>query len=233
MDIPSECVPVECINIPKVLFREKKYENLSVDAKMLYALLLDRKTVAALNGWIDSCGEIYVIYPKSEMKKHLKASRYRVDQALDELENCDQMVIATQINPGLPCQIYVKDITGDEIMEEKMMIKMKKSCAGKFQTIPGNLNRRNRGRMDDFPETLFCLLAGGKNMKASPKGVEEEIARLEMPVPQEEYYQLTPQSRKALLMTHKGYLTEYGHPDEDKIMDDALEFGCSLAFDLI
>ncbi len=33
----SEYAPVECVNIPKMLFQEKQYENLSVDAKLLYA----------------------------------------------------------------------------------------------------------------------------------------------------------------------------------------------------
>ena len=39
----SEYAPVKCVNIPKRLFQEKQYEKLSVDAKLLYSLLLDRK----------------------------------------------------------------------------------------------------------------------------------------------------------------------------------------------
>lgn len=108
----SDYSPVECVNIPKILFQEKQYAKLSVDAKLLYSLLLERKTMAIMNGWVDQYGTAYVIYPKSEMKKHLNASRYRVDMALDELEKCGQMVVVTQPNPGRPCQIYVKDITG-------------------------------------------------------------------------------------------------------------------------
>ena len=49
----SEYAPVECVNIPKMLFQEKQYEKLSVDAKLLYSLLLDRKTLANMHGWID------------------------------------------------------------------------------------------------------------------------------------------------------------------------------------
>ena len=52
----SEYAPVECVNIPKMLFQEKQYEKLSVDAKLLYSLLLDRKTLANMNGWIDQNG---------------------------------------------------------------------------------------------------------------------------------------------------------------------------------
>lgn len=49
----SDYAPVECVNIPKILFQEKQYEKLFVDAKLLYSLLLDRKTMAIMNGWVD------------------------------------------------------------------------------------------------------------------------------------------------------------------------------------
>ena len=129
----SEYAPVECVNIPKMLFQEKQYEKLSVDAKLLYSLLLDRKTLANMNGWIDQNGTAYVVYPKSEMKKHLNASRYRVDMALEELEKCGQMVVVTRPDPGKPCQIYVKDITGnhEKDMEENAMCMMMKDSNDK------------------------------------------------------------------------------------------------------
>ena len=116
-----------------MLFQEKQYEKLSVDAKLLYSLLLDRKTLANMNGWIDQNGTAYVVYPKSEMKKHLNASRYRVDMALEELEKCGQMVVVTRPDPGKPCQIYVKDITGnhEKDMEENAMCMMMKDSNDK------------------------------------------------------------------------------------------------------
>ena len=82
-----EYAPVECVNTPKMLFQEKQYEKLSVDAKLLYSLLLDRKTLANMNGWIDQNGTAYVVYPKSEMKKHLNASRYRVDRRQEAIRH--------------------------------------------------------------------------------------------------------------------------------------------------
>lgn len=107
-----EYEPVECLQVPKILFRDLEYRKMSVEAKVLYALLLDRMNVAAFNGWIDDYGTRYVIYPKSEMKKDLNATRYRVDMALEELYQKEKMVVVTQPYPGKPCQIYVKDITG-------------------------------------------------------------------------------------------------------------------------
>lgn len=92
MNNNSEFMPVECLNVPKVFFYDKQYEDLSMDAKLIYALLLDRKEMAIRNEWVDEYGDTYVIYPKQEIKKYLNISRYRIDQALAELEEHDQMV---------------------------------------------------------------------------------------------------------------------------------------------
>lgn len=102
MNNNSEFMPVECLNVPKVLFYDKQYEDLSMDAKLIYALLLDRKEMAIRNEWVDEYGDTYVIYPKQEMKKYLNISRYRIDQALAELEEHDQMVEVTVQGLHLP-----------------------------------------------------------------------------------------------------------------------------------
>lgn len=99
MDKNMNYMPVECLQIPKILFRDPNYRRMSVDAKVLYALHLDRMNVSAFNGWVDDYGSRFVIYPKSEMKKDLNATRYRVDMALEELYQNEKMVVVTQPYP--------------------------------------------------------------------------------------------------------------------------------------
>ena len=138
MNNNSEFMPVECLNVPKVLFYDKQYEDLSMDAKLIYALLLDRKDMAIRNEWVDEYGDTYVIYPKQEIKKYLNISRYRIDQALAELEEHDQMVEVAVPYPGKLCQFYVKDITDNEKqMEEDIMKKMKESNGENFCRASG------------------------------------------------------------------------------------------------
>lgn len=48
--------------VPKVLFTNERFWNISADAKMLYGILLDRMSLSAKNGWI--CD----IIPKSSAK---------------------------------------------------------------------------------------------------------------------------------------------------------------------
>ena len=70
-----EYMPVDCLQVPKVLFQMEKYKNLSNTAKILYSLFLVRLKFAVQNDWVDHNGDLFVIYPKSEMKKDLNTTR--------------------------------------------------------------------------------------------------------------------------------------------------------------
>ena len=97
-----EYMPVDCLQVPKVLFQMEKYKNLSNTAKILYSLFLDRLKFAVQNGWVDHNGDLFVIYPKSEMKKDLNTTRYGVDQAVQELVKIGKLVRIVQ-NDGKNC----------------------------------------------------------------------------------------------------------------------------------
>lgn len=49
--------------IPKVLFTDKRFKDISAEAKILYGLLLDRMSLSAKNGWLDQGGaRVYRLY---------------------------------------------------------------------------------------------------------------------------------------------------------------------------
>ena len=52
--------------VPKVLFTNERFWNISADAKMLYGILLDRMSLSAKNGWIDKNGRVYLRYPNAK-----------------------------------------------------------------------------------------------------------------------------------------------------------------------
>jgi hypothetical protein len=39
--------------IPKALFTEERFRSISMDAKVLYGILLDRMALSRRNGWLD------------------------------------------------------------------------------------------------------------------------------------------------------------------------------------
>lgn len=212
MNNNSEFMPVECLNVPKVLFYDKQYEDLSMDAKLIYALLLDRKEMAIRNEWVDEYGDTYVIYPKQEMKKYLNISRYRIDQALAELEEHDQMVEVTVPYPGKLCQFYVKDITDNEKqMEEDIMKKMKESNEEDFCRASGcgyarcftgispeymaKMNKEDRNNFQKCIEEILEELNLGGRGTAEPL-VSERTEEFFDSYKDEAYYSLSLKKRK-------------------------------------
>ena len=53
--------------VPKILFRDIKFKDLSTDAKTLYGILLDRMGLSAKNGWLDGQGRVYISSTKRKI----------------------------------------------------------------------------------------------------------------------------------------------------------------------
>ena len=59
--------------------------ELTNTARVLYAMLLDRAKLSRRNGWKDEKGQIYLIYPISNMAKDLGKSQTTTKKAMQEL----------------------------------------------------------------------------------------------------------------------------------------------------
>ena len=71
--------------IPKELFINPYYKNLSSDSKLLYALLLDRLSISMKNEWIDEDGNIFLIFSRKEAQEKLNLSDKTVTKAFKQL----------------------------------------------------------------------------------------------------------------------------------------------------
>mgnify|MGYP000814065998 FL=1 len=60
--------------------------DLSHTARELYALLLDRSTLSQKNGWQDSEGRTYIVYPIAEIAEMLDKGCTTIKGALNELD---------------------------------------------------------------------------------------------------------------------------------------------------
>lgn len=54
--------------IPKVLFTDEYFRNLSSDAKVLYGLMLDRMALSIRHQWFDEEGKVYIIFKQTEQR---------------------------------------------------------------------------------------------------------------------------------------------------------------------
>lgn len=98
------------IKTPKFLFTDPKYINLSVAAKLLYGLILDRLTLSQKNNWVDNEGFVFVIYTVEETAKVLNCSEDTATKVLRELESV-KLILRKRRGQGLPSIIYVYNIS--------------------------------------------------------------------------------------------------------------------------
>ena len=72
--------------VPKILFRDIKFKDLSTDAKTLYGILLDRMSLSVKNGWLDEQGRVYIIFPVQEVMDALGCADNKATKLFRELE---------------------------------------------------------------------------------------------------------------------------------------------------
>lgn len=71
--------------VPKVLFTDEKFSNISSDAKLLYGIMLDRMNLSAKNGWVDELGRVYIIFTIEEVKGALGCAEKKAVKLLHAL----------------------------------------------------------------------------------------------------------------------------------------------------
>lgn len=96
--------------IPKVLFSEEMFEKLSIEAKVLYGLLLDRISLSRENGWIDKDGRVYVYFKITSLKNGLRCGNTKACRLFKELETFG-LIERKKQGMGKPIIIYVKDFS--------------------------------------------------------------------------------------------------------------------------
>ena len=96
--------------IPKALFQDSRFRQISTDARTLYGILLDRMSLSAKNGWLDEQGRVYIIYTVREVQESLCCAEHKAVKLFRELEDID-LIERKRRGLGRPSLIYVKDFS--------------------------------------------------------------------------------------------------------------------------
>ena len=94
--------------VPKILFRDIRFKDLSTDAKTLYGILLDRMGLSVKNGWLDEQGRVYIIFPVQEVMDALGCADNKATKLFRELEKFG-LIERKRRGLGKPNLIYVKN----------------------------------------------------------------------------------------------------------------------------
>lgn len=101
--------------MPKELFDNEQYSSLSMGAKLLYMMLLDRYYLSLHNEWFDEDGRTYIIYTVKEAVNDLGCGKTSVSKFFKELISCG-LIEKQRRNCCLSDIIYVNMV--DEVAPE-------------------------------------------------------------------------------------------------------------------
>lgn len=158
--------------VPKELFENPEYDNLSNEAKLLYSLILDRMTLSLKNktSWIDENGNVYCYYANQTAQEVLKRSERIIIKLKKELHQAGLLLEERQ---GLnkPNKLYPLKIRNCK----KRSSGADKKSVLKLTNSKGNDTEYNDTEYNDTETGKSASAVGGLNTLFS-KGNKDSIA---------------------------------------------------------
>ncbi|WP_077534366.1 replication initiator protein A [Massiliimalia massiliensis] len=102
----SDIVKDDFLRFPITLLANPKYKKMSLEAKFVYSLLLNRLTLSQKNGWINEDKEVFLIYTREEAAKTLNISYKKAIAAFKELIR-NGLLYEQRQGRGFPNLLYV------------------------------------------------------------------------------------------------------------------------------
>lgn len=167
--------------LPKQLF-SPPYENLSNDARIVFAILRDRFDLSVKNHWYNSLGEVYLIYPQEKLGKIIGKSKSVISRAMKELENAHLIERERQ---GLtrPDKIFIGELSTRPISEfhicnselQQRIPELHNSNSGVVYTGTSEPNRNNIKKQPKINNLSPYSVDNSKNVDNFPLDLVERF----------------------------------------------------------
>ena len=167
--------------IPKALFQEQRFQDLSTDAKTLYGILLDRMSLSVRNEWFDKKGRVFIIFTIEDVKRTLRCADNKATRLLRELEEFG-LIERKRRGQGKPCLVYVKNFSSESSKESVKNRDNDDSCGSKIACQDPVKSRgiKKKENKTEMNNTNLILSDESKKMK-NRELLEEYFSRsLEM-----------------------------------------------------
>ena len=124
--------------IPKLLFTNDYFRELSTEAKVLYGLMLDRMSLSIKNKWFDVEKRAYIYFSVEDTMEMLNCKK---NKALDTLKVLEEfcLIERKRQGQGKPAIIYVKSFM-EEIPENVQRLEKQTSESEEKVSEVGNIN---------------------------------------------------------------------------------------------
>ena len=177
----SDVVNDSFLRFPMTLLANPKYKGMSLEAKFIYSLLLNRLTLSQKNGWINEGGEVYLIYTREDAADMLNISYKKAIAAFRELIDY-QLLVEQRQGRGYPNLLYVlkAELSDTDAMDfseryddsDESIITEEPSSTPNMQICENGSSRYADSTGQDMPEWQFktCQSSTSRTVE---KGVQE------------------------------------------------------------
>lgn len=144
--------------IPKALFTEEKYQDLSSDAKILYSLMLDRMSLSLRNQWLDEKQRVFVYFSQKEAQEVLGCGHNKANTLFADLAKVG-LIQRKRQGLGRPDMIYVmKFLTNDKQEGTQLFPDEEAYCPEKkLQEVPKGEGNNTEKNKTDFNENNLSI----------------------------------------------------------------------------
>ena len=163
--------------LPQWLF-DPEYKDMSLRAKVVYALIFDRRSLSLENNWYDKNGDVYMYFTNQQMMEKLNCSEKTIISSKKELEKYG---LIREVRQGVnrPNRLYINGTVKTTVQElEKLqhgtvkttVQELEKLQSIKTNNIKTNNNHTNIINIDDVvnPKS-FSQIIKSSNIKINER----------------------------------------------------------------
>ena len=163
--------------LPQWLF-DPEYKDMSLRAKVVYALIFDRRSLSLENNWYDKNGDVYMYFTNQQMMEKLNCSEKTIISSKKELEKYG---LIKEVRQGInrPNRLYINGTvktTGQEL--ENLQYGTVKTTGQELENLQpiktnnintNNINTNIINMDDDAGQKSFSKIIKDSNIKINER----------------------------------------------------------------
>lgn len=151
--------------IPKLLFTEEYFKKISVEAKVLYGLMLDRMSLSMKNQWFDTEGRAYIYYSLEDIMDAMGCSNKKAISIMKELdiESGIGLIEKKRQGQGKPTMIYLKQFMIQDAQKCNNYISGEKSAISEVKNLHVLKCKNDMSRSEEITHPEVKKLHTNKN----------------------------------------------------------------------
>ena len=166
--------------IPKTLFTDRRFKSVSMEAKVLYGLMLDRMGLSVRNGWLDKDGKVYIYFTLEDAVEMLGNGKDKVIRLFKELDkpNGIGLIERRKQGQGKPTRIYVMNFTLPPEPEQQLPIPPSAPSVQTSEIPKSGLREDVEALTSEIPKSRFRQRRGQDFAEPDPNKTDKNDTEL-------------------------------------------------------